>query len=111
MVESSGVKCADRLSESADFTQMQRAAEIYARRLRVDDRSAAVAQKLATALYRDGNIDGAIAALQQAATLGERPPDAYYLLGICLREHDRLAEAARAFQQAITLATRTRSGA
>jgi tetratricopeptide (TPR) repeat protein len=87
------------------YTQerFRRAAEIYAMRLRVDDRSPIVTQKLATALYRDGNIVGALAALEQAATLGNRPPEAFYLLGICLREQQRLPEAAGAFERAVAL--------
>jgi tetratricopeptide (TPR) repeat protein len=83
--------------------RFQRAAEIYADRLRVDDRSPAVTQKLAMALYRDGNIDAAMTTLQAAAAQGDRPPEAYYLLGICLREQQRLPEAASAFEQAVRL--------
>ena len=64
-----------------------RAAEAYERCLRLDDRSARVSYKLALARYRDGDIDGALAALDRGhrgSTIGW--PTRYYLLGLCLRE-------------------------
>ena len=81
--------------------RFRRAAETYERLLGLDDRSASVTRKLALARYRDGNLDGAMTALERAGVLGERLPDDYYLLGICLREKGLLREAAAAFEQAV----------
>ncbi len=58
-----------------------RAAEVYESGLRLDDRSARVSGKLALARYRDGDIDGALAALDQALRLDDRMADAHYLRG------------------------------
>ena len=63
-------------------------------RLRLDDRSARVSYKLALARYRDGDVDGAIAALNDALQLNDRMADAYYLLGLCLREQHAAARGA-----------------
>src|SRR5450759_1242634 len=60
-----------------------RAAEAYESGLRLDDRSARVSGKLALARYRDGDIDGALTALDQALRLDGRMADAQYLLGMC----------------------------
>lgn len=79
------------------------AAETFERRLRLDDRSPGVTRKLALAHYRDGNLEAAIAALGQVAKLGDRLPDDFYLLGICLREKQQLRQASEAFQKAIQL--------
>jgi tetratricopeptide (TPR) repeat protein len=93
------------LEELADVRFRQerfaRAAQIYEQRLRLDDRSPGVARKLAVTRYRDGNIDGAMAALDQVAKLTERLPDDYYLLGMCLREKRQLRDAAAAFEKAV----------
>lgn len=86
--------------------QMQRysrAADAYDRCLRLDDRSARVAYKLALARYRDGSTEAAIAAIGQAVRLNDKMPDAFYLLGICLRDRQRLDEAERAFERAVAL--------
>lgn len=87
--------------------QLQRytpAAEAYERSLRLDDRSARVGYKLALARFRDGNIDAALTALNQVVRLDGRLPDAYYLLGVCLRETRRTPDALRAFERAVELA-------
>ena len=81
----------------------RRAAETYEARLRLDDRSQAVNRKLALARYRDGNIDGAVTALEQTAKLGALLTDDYYLLGICLREKGQLKTAVDAFEKAVAL--------
>jgi tetratricopeptide (TPR) repeat protein len=79
------------------------AADTYAARLRLDDRSAAVAYKLALARYRAGDLDGTLAAITQTLALNDRLADAHYLRGMCLREQNHLPEAARAFEQAVSL--------
>jgi tetratricopeptide (TPR) repeat protein len=87
--------------------QLQRyapAADAYERRLGLDDRSAAIGYKLALARFRDGHIDGALTALDQALRLDDHMSDAYYLLGVCLREKHRLPDALVAFEKAVALA-------
>jgi tetratricopeptide (TPR) repeat protein len=89
------------------FYQLQRfrrAAETYEQCLKLDDRSPRVSYKLALARYRDGNLDGAIAAINTTIRLNDRAADAHYLLGLALREQHRPADAQRAFERAIELA-------
>jgi tetratricopeptide (TPR) repeat protein len=78
-------------------------ADIYEKRLRLDERSSEFSYKLALARYRDRNVEGALAALTQAIHLKDQLPDAYYLLGLCLREKGRSAEAVDAFERAVAL--------
>jgi tetratricopeptide (TPR) repeat protein len=79
------------------------AADAYERGLRLDDRSARVAYKLALARFRDGDVDAALAALNQVVRLDDRLPDAHHLRGVCLREKRRTAEAVVAFETAVAL--------
>ncbi len=80
-------------------------AAVRARRLRPTSASSgstidrpASSYKLALARYRDGDIDGAIAALKDTLRLDERLADAHYLLGVCLREQERLPDALPALE-------------
>jgi tetratricopeptide (TPR) repeat protein len=87
--------------------QLQRytpAAEAYERGLRLDDRSARVGYKLAVARFHAGDIDAALAALNQVVRLDGGLPEAYSLLGVCLREKRRAPDALRAFERAVALA-------
>ena len=68
--------------------QYARAAATYERFVRLDDRSARVDYKLALARYRDGDADGAIAALTDTLRLDDSLADAQYLVGVCLRFGD-----------------------
>jgi tetratricopeptide (TPR) repeat protein len=77
--------------------------DVYERRLRLDERSSEFSYKLALARYRDRNVEGARAALSQAIRLNDQLPDAYYLLGLCLREEGRSPEAVNAFERAVAL--------
>jgi tetratricopeptide (TPR) repeat protein len=77
------------------------AADVYRRRLGLDDRSEQVAYKLALSHYRDGDIDATLAALAQALRLNDQLPDAYYLLGLCLRNKQRLPDAVKALEAAV----------
>jgi tetratricopeptide (TPR) repeat protein len=77
------------------------AADVYQSRLALDDRSEQVAYRLALARYRDGDVDAALAALAQTLRLNDRLPDAYYLLGLCLRDKQRLPDAVKAFETAV----------
>ena len=81
----------------------ERAIDIYARDLRLDDHAAGVDYKLALAHYRRGNVEAALAALAAALALDGRLVDAHYLQGLCLRDAHRNAEAAQAFERAIAL--------
>jgi len=81
----------------------ERAADMYGRWVRLDDRSARVNYKLALARYRDHDVDGALAALNESVNLDDKMADAYYLRGICLREKRRLPEALRALERAVAL--------
>jgi tetratricopeptide (TPR) repeat protein len=81
----------------------ERAADMYSRWVRLDDRSARVNYKLALARYRDGDVDAALTALNEAARIDDKMADVQYLLGICLREQHRLPEALRALERSVAL--------
>ena len=86
--------------------QLQRygnAADTFAQYLRLDDRSARVSYKLALSRHRDGDVDAALTAVNQAVRLDDRMADAYYLLGICLREKRRMTDALPALEKAVAL--------
>ena len=78
-------------------------ADIYEKRLRLDERSSEFSYKLALARYRDRDVEGALAALSQTIHINDQLPDAYYLLGLCLRERGRSREAVNAFERAVAL--------
>jgi tetratricopeptide (TPR) repeat protein len=78
-----------------------RAAEIYERRLKIDERAAGIALKLAHARYRDRNLDAALTAIAQTLRLDDRRAAAYYLRGLCLRERNDAAGAVKAFERAV----------
>jgi tetratricopeptide (TPR) repeat protein len=83
--------------------QYARASSAYERFVRLDDRSARVEYKLALARYRDGDADGAIAALKDTLRIDDRMADAHYLLGVCLRELGRLPDALQALEKAAAI--------
>src|SRR5581483_10753487 len=78
-----------------------RAAEMYERRLKVDERAPAVALKLALARYRERNLEAALAAVAQTLRLDDRRAQAYYLRGLCLRDRNDPNGAAQAFERAV----------
>jgi tetratricopeptide (TPR) repeat protein len=78
-----------------------RAAEIYERRLKVDERAPGIALKVALARYRERRLDLALAAIVQTLRLDDRRAEAYYLRGLCLRERNDLNGATRAFERAV----------
>jgi tetratricopeptide (TPR) repeat protein len=59
--------------------------------------------KLALSRYRDGDVDAALTALNEAARLDDKMADVQYLLGLCLREKHRLPEALHALERAVSL--------
>src|SRR5262245_6217281 len=76
----------------------ERAADAYADKLRLDERSATVSYKLALARYRGGDFDGALATLATTVRLNDRLADAHYLMGLCLRERHQTAKAIQALE-------------
>jgi tetratricopeptide (TPR) repeat protein len=95
------------LDELGDIRYLQQrfgsAGQIYEQYLRLDDRAAHVSYKLALARYRDGNLDGALAALDATLRLSGRLAEAYYLRGLCLRDQHRVADAQQALARAVAL--------
>ena len=87
-----------------EMKRFERAAATYARNLSVDDRSAVVSYKLALAQYRMGDLDSALTTLASTLTLSDESADAHYLMGLCLRDRKRTAEAIDAFQRAVAVA-------
>jgi tetratricopeptide (TPR) repeat protein len=86
--------------------QMQRyplAADAYESALVLDDRSARLGYKLALSHYRAGELEAAIVAAQRTTQLSESPAEAYYLLGVCLRDRRKTIEAQHAFERAVSL--------
>ena len=87
--------------------QMRRfanAAENYEAYLLLDDHAAPIFYKLALASRGDGNITRAISALKQAVTLNPNFHEAHYVLGLCLKDREELAEARVAFERASAIA-------
>jgi len=85
--------------------QLQRypqATDSYLRYLHLDDRSARVEYKLALTHYASGDLDAAVSALGQVLRISDTVADAYYLLGMCLRDARRDREAVQAFEKAVS---------
>lgn len=87
-----------------DMGRFARAAERYEESVRLDDTQADVHYKLAVARYREGRAGAAIAPLRRAVDLAPAHAEAYYLLGLCLRDLSRLDEASEALATATRLA-------
>ena len=81
-----------------------RAAERYDAYVQLDDRSPTVFYKLALARYRMGLVAAAIPPLRQALGVDDQFAEAYYLLGLCLREQQQPAGALEALHVAVDLA-------
>lgn len=79
------------------------AVDAYSRCWKVDDRSARISYKLALVHYTAGDLDAAIAMLDQTLKLDSRMANAHYLLGMSLRDKHRPADARGAFEQAVAL--------
>jgi tetratricopeptide (TPR) repeat protein len=80
------------------------AADNYEAYLRLDDHSAAIFYKLALAARGDGRLTRAISALEQAVKLNPNFHEAHYVLGLCLKDREELAEARAAFERASAIA-------
>ena len=79
------------------------AADRYRDYVRLDDRAPRVLYKLAFAQYHCGHPADAIGALQKAVAQDDRFAEAYYLLGVCLRDVQRLDGAKTALEHAVTI--------
>ena len=79
------------------------AAESYEAYIRLDDQSAEIFYKLALSSRGDGRLTRAISALQQALKLKPNFHEAHYVLGLCLKDREQLAEARAAFTRVITI--------
>jgi tetratricopeptide (TPR) repeat protein len=80
------------------------AAENYEAYLRLDDHAAPIFYKLALASRGDGRLTRAISALQQAIRLNPNFHEAHYVLGLCLKDREELADARAAFERASAIA-------
>jgi tetratricopeptide (TPR) repeat protein len=80
------------------------AADNYEAYLRLDDHAAPIFYKLALASRGDGRLTRAISALQQAVTLNPSFHEAHYVMGLCLKDREELAEARAAFERASAIA-------
>jgi tetratricopeptide (TPR) repeat protein len=87
----------------SQLQRYRRSAEAYEACLRIDDRSGRVSYKLALARYKAGDIDQALVAVNQAIRVTDNAADAYFLLGLCLRDRRRVADAQQALAKAIAL--------
>jgi tetratricopeptide (TPR) repeat protein len=81
----------------------ERAADAYESALALDDRSVRLSYKLAVSRYRAGQLDAAIAAATRTTRFSDSTADASYLLGLCLRDRGRTADAQRAFERAVSM--------
>lgn len=79
------------------------AAERYAAYIRLDDHSAPIFYKLALASRGHGDLPRAVSALQQAVKLNPNFHEAQYVLGLCLKDRNELAEARAAFERAVAI--------
>jgi tetratricopeptide (TPR) repeat protein len=79
------------------------AAERYEAYVRLDNRAPRVLYKLAYARYHDGHVDEAITALQASLAIDDKSAEAYYLLGLCQRDAQHLAQARQSLERSIAL--------
>jgi tetratricopeptide (TPR) repeat protein len=79
------------------------AAQHYEAYVRLDDSSPRVLYKLGLARYRAGQAAHAVAVLTKSAALDDRA-ETHYLLGLCLRDSQRPAEALESLSKALARA-------
>ena len=75
----------------------------YTRYVRLDDQNPRVLYKLALANERDGRVNRAVLLLRQAIAVDPEFVEAHYVLGLCLREQERLAAARDVLIEAVEL--------
>jgi tetratricopeptide (TPR) repeat protein len=81
-----------------------RAADAYEGALALDDRSPRLSYKLALARYQARELDTALEVAANATRLPDSTAEAWYLLGLCLRDRGRTPDAQRAFEHAVSMA-------
>jgi tetratricopeptide (TPR) repeat protein len=86
-----------------ELQRYREAAEAFEATLAVDDRLTRVNLKLALASYRSGDPNGAMAILTRTGSANELTAESSYLVGLCLRDLHRPADAQRAFERAVAL--------
>ena len=89
---------------NAALLRYDRAADRYRAYLALDDQAPRVLYKLALVQYRTGRPADAVGALRRATALNERFAEAYYLLGLCLRDERKPDEALASLKKSIELA-------
>ncbi|MEZ5288486.1 MAG: tetratricopeptide repeat protein, partial [Vicinamibacterales bacterium] len=86
---------------SLDLSRSDRAVEYYRRYLALDDRNPRVFYKLGVSLYRAGQPADAVGPLDDALRLDATLTDARYVLGLCQRDLDALAQARTSLEQVV----------
>ncbi len=94
----------ERTDVALAVERLRHAAVLYQSYVRLDDRSPQVLYKLALAEQGAGQPAPAVDALRKAVALDDSFAEAHYLLGVCLRDLNRLPEALAAFDRARALA-------
>src|SRR5687768_12977967 len=89
---------------NVDLRRFANAAQNYEAYLRIDDHAAPIFYKLALASRGDGRLTRAIAALHEAVKLNPNFHEAHYVLGLCLKDREELAEARASFERASAIA-------
>jgi tetratricopeptide (TPR) repeat protein len=83
--------------------RFENAAENYEAYKRLDAHAAPIFYKLALASRAYGDFPRAVAALQEAVARNPNFHEAYYVLGLCLKDRNELTEARAAFERAIVV--------
>jgi cytochrome c-type biogenesis protein CcmH/NrfG len=79
--------------------QFKAAAAYYARAVQIDPRNVALRTKLASSLYREGDVDGAIAQLNQALSYDPKDANSLFDLGMIRMQGKRDGKGALAAWQ------------
>ena len=85
----------------------QQALDDIERAAKMDPKEPLYQAELAAANYRFGQIDEAVTAARAAIALDDQFPDAFRILGVCLRQQKKEAEARQALQRAAELGDET----
>jgi tetratricopeptide (TPR) repeat protein len=89
---------------NAGLRRFANAAENYEAYLRIDDHAPLIFYKLALAMRGEGRLTRAISALRQSVALNPDFHEAHYVLGLCFKDREELAEARAAFERASAIA-------
>ena len=89
---------------NASLLRYDRATARYQAYLDIDDQSPRVLYKLALVQYRAGQPADGISALRKALAISPKFAEAYYLMGLCLRDLRKNDEALTALAKAVDLA-------